>query len=85
MSGSDISAHKNEPIVASNEVRHWLAQNLGNTAIGPAAIWGRFNDFVADNYDALTARGYSPKDIEEQKIGELIGCMKDWLAANPNP
>jgi hypothetical protein len=84
LSGSDIAVHKNDPLSASNEVRNWLAQELGNATPGPAAIWARFNEFMADNYDALTARGYSQVDIVNQPIGELIVCMRDWLAANPD-
>jgi len=83
LSGSDIAVHRNDPTLASNEIRNWLAQELNNAAPGPAAVWARFNDFMADNYDALTARGYSPADIEVQPIGELIICMREWLAANP--
>ncbi len=80
LSGSDIAVHKNDPVSASNEVRNWLAQELGNTTPGPAAVWNHFNDFMADNYDALTARGYSPADVEAQPIGELIVCMREWLS-----
>ena len=79
LSGSDIAVHKNDPVSASNEVRNWLAQELGNTTPGPAAVWNHFNDFMADNYDLLTARGYSPADVEAQPIGELIVCMREWL------
>jgi hypothetical protein len=83
LSGSDISVHKNEPVVASDEVRNWLAQDLDNATPGPAAIWARFNEFMADNYDSLTARGYSTRDITNQPIRELISCMKEWLVSNP--
>lgn len=81
LSGSDIAAHRNDPLTASNEVRNWLAQGMGSTAPAPAAIWGKFTDFTADNYDTLIARGYSPSDIEAQPVGELIDCMRDWLTA----
>lgn len=84
LSGSDIGVHRNEPVSASTEVRNWLAQGLGNIVPGPAAVWARFTDFMADNYDALTARGYSTTDIASQPISELIGCMRDWLTANPH-
>lgn len=79
LSGSDIGVHKNEPVKASAEVRNWLAQDLGNETPGPAAVWARFNEFMADNYEALTERGYSSDDISDQPIGELIGCMRDWV------
>ena len=79
ISGSDIAMHRNEPVTACTEVRNWLAEELGNTTPGPTAIWARFNEFMADNYDALKGRGYSDKDVSEQPIGELIRCMKEWL------
>jgi hypothetical protein len=83
LSGSDIAMHKNEPVIACTEVRNWLAQELESTILGPTAIWARFNEFMADNYDALTERGYSDKDIAEQPISELIRCMKEWIASHP--
>ena len=83
LSGSDIAMHKNEPVIACTEVRNWLARELGNTTPGPTAVWARFNDFMAWNYDSLTARGYSDKDIADQPIDELIRCMKEWITANP--
>jgi hypothetical protein len=83
LSGSDIAVHKNEPITACSEVRNWLAQEMVNAPPGPTAIWGRFNDFTAANFDDLSTRGYSTKDIDDQPIGELMGCMREWLAANP--
>ena len=82
LSGSDIAVHKNEPVKACREVRNWLAQELGNETQGPAAVWARFNEFMADNYETLTARGYSDEDVSQQPIGELIGCMRDWVTAN---
>ncbi len=83
LSGSDIAVHKNEPVSANNEVRNWLAQVLGNTTAGPAAVWNKFNDFMADNYDLLKARGYSDADIIALPVSELIGCIRDWLTTNP--
>lgn len=83
LSGSDIGVHNSDPAKACGEVRNWLAQELGNATPGPTAVWGRFNEFMADNYDTLTARGYSRKDIEDQPIGELIGCMREWISDHP--
>jgi hypothetical protein len=82
LSGSDIGVHKNEPFVACAEVRNWLAQVLGNATPGPTAIWSRFTDFMADNYDKLSGRGYSDADIVAQPTGELIACMREWVAAH---
>jgi hypothetical protein len=83
ISGSDIAVHNNDPLIASNEVRNWLAQGLGNTIPGPAAVFNKFTDFTADNYDLLKARGYSDANIANLPVNELIACMRDWLAANP--
>ncbi len=83
LSGSDVAAHQNEPVTACNQVRNWLAQELVDAPLGPTAIWGRFTDFMADNFDDLTARGYSNKDIADLPIGELMDCMREWLAAHP--
>lgn len=79
LSGSDIAVHRNEPVNACSEVRNWLSQSLGNATPGPSAVWGRFNEFMSDNYVALIDRGYSSEDVEKQPIGELISCMKDWV------
>ena len=80
LSGSDIGVHKNEPVVACREVRNWLAQSLGNDVPGPTAVWARFTEFMADNYERLTSRGYSAEDVAEQPIGELLNCMREWIA-----
>lgn len=83
LSGSDIAVHNNDPIIASNEVRNWLAQGLGTAIPGPAAVFNKFTDFTADNYDRLKGRGYSDADIASQPISEVIECMRDWLKDNP--
>ena len=83
LSGSDIGVHKNEPVNACSEVRNWLAQELGTAAPGPSAVWGRFNEFMSDNYVGLTARGYSAEDVAKQPMGEVIGCMREWVEVNP--
>ncbi|MFL9584185.1 hypothetical protein [Stenotrophomonas sp. AB1(2024)] len=83
LSGSDIAVHRNEPEEVANQVRGWLAGQCRPKAPGPAKIWGAFNDFMAANYDALTARGFSRKDIENLAISELIDCMEEWVRENP--
>lgn len=83
LSGSDIAVHKNEAVTVCSEVRNWLAQELGNDTPGPSAVWGRFNEFMSDNYVALTGRGYSPSDVEAQPMGELIVCMRQWVDDHP--
>lgn len=85
LSGSDIAVHDNEPEVAAELVRNWLDNQAKLRAPGPAHIWGAFNDFMADNYDALIARGFSSKNIEKLPIAELITNMQDWVNAHPWP
>ena len=48
-------------------------------AAGPAEVWGRYNDFMADNYDLLKARGFSDQDMIKLPVDELIVCMQDWV------
>jgi hypothetical protein len=83
ISNSDIAVHNNQPINVVTEVRNWLNNEVKLRARGPSAVWGRFNDFMADNYDALSLRGYSGVDIEKLPVAELISCMQDWINTNP--
>lgn len=83
ISSFDIEAHNDRPVEVVSVVRNWLnnVAKLG-AAPGPAAVWGRFNDFMAANYDALKGRGFSDRDIRRLQINELIVCIKDWLGDN---
>lgn len=83
LSGSDIAVHKNDPLEALTEVRNWLATQAELRAPGPAAIWGRFTDFMADNYDTLKARGFSDANIQKLPVSELLPCIKEWVATHP--
>jgi hypothetical protein len=82
LSNSDIAVHYNQPANVVSEVRNWLNNEAKLRAPGPAEIWGRFNDFMADNYHALKSRGFSDLDIEKLPVSELIVCMQDWIAKN---
>lgn len=79
ISNSDIEAHNNEPERVVFHVRNWLNNEADLSAHGPSRIWGAFNEFMADNYDALTKRGFSRKDIYDLPINELIRYMKRWV------
>lgn len=79
LSNSDIAVHGNVPADVITEVRNWLNSHANLNAPGPSRVSGRFTDFMADNYDRLTLRGFSPRDIERLPINELIACMKEWL------
>ncbi|MES1955998.1 hypothetical protein SAHY_15512 [Salinisphaera hydrothermalis EPR70] len=80
VSGSDIEAHGNEPEDVVAIVRNWLNNEADLHADGPAAIWGAFTDFMADNYDELKARGFSGRDIERLPVNELTRYMEQWIA-----
>lgn len=83
VSGSDIEVHKNEPEEIVTVVRDWLNHEAQLHADGPSAIWGAFNDFMAENYDELIRRGFSSKNIERLPVNELMRHMKQWVAARP--
>jgi hypothetical protein len=80
LSGCDVETHDNTPIQVVAAVRKWLRNACGLTAPGAAKIWGDFNDFMADNYDALKAEGFSDTDIEALAIPELVERIEDWLS-----
>jgi hypothetical protein len=64
-------------------VRNWLTDAAEiEHAPGANAIWVRFNEFNAFNYDDLTDRGHSPADVDAQTIPDLIRSMRRWCAAN---
>lgn len=79
LSGSDIAVHGNKPLAVVTEVRNWLSNAARLNAPGPAEVWGRFTDFMADNYDVLTRRGFSHDDIERLPIAELMTGIDSWL------
>lgn len=85
LSNSDIAAHNNKPVEACKAVRNWLSVEAAIRAPGPTAIWARFTDFMADNYDVLKARAYSDEDIERLPVVELIPCIKEWVLSHPRP
>lgn len=82
LSGADIENHKNEPYRIIGCVRNWLKNVHLADAVGASKIAGAFSDFMACNYDALTAKGFSPGDIELLPISELVECMERWAATN---
>ena len=82
LSGSDVAVHQNEAEEVVLEVRNWLNSTCGLTADGPSRIWGAFNDFMGDNYDELTRRGFSKRDIERLPVAELMRSMKEWVREN---
>jgi hypothetical protein len=83
LSNSDIAVHGNEPARVVTEVRNWLNTEGKLAARGPSSVWGRFNEFMADNFGALVRRGFSGTDIERLPVAELIDCMQEWVSGNP--
>jgi hypothetical protein len=82
LSGSDIESHGDDPEEAVTVVRNWLNHEAGLRSPGPARVWGAFTDFMADNFDELTARGFSARDIERLPVKELMRHMKAWVSAD---
>jgi hypothetical protein len=78
LSNSDIAAHGDDPARACAEVRNWLNNELRLQAPGPTAVWSEFNDFMAENYDQMRARGYSESDVKRLPIPELVTAMQTW-------
>lgn len=64
LSNSDIAVHSNQPVKVIAAVRDWLNNEAALRAVGPTKVWSRFNDFMADNYVALKARGFSDEDVD---------------------
>ena len=81
VSGLDIDVHDNEPEEIVAVVRNWLNHEAQLQADGPAAVWGAFTDFMADNYDDLIARGFSSRDVERLPVNELMRYMEQWITA----
>lgn len=81
LSNSDIAVHNDNPELALTEVRNWLNAQAGLRTEGPAAVWGKFLDFMTANYVKLQARGFSDENIENLPVNELITCMQDWIAS----
>jgi hypothetical protein len=82
LSGSDISAHNNNPQEAVAVVRAWLVSLCRPNAVGTRKIWKSFGNFMAENRTLLKARGFSNREIQDLAIPELIQCMMQWTARN---
>jgi hypothetical protein len=82
LAGADIACHDDEPYKVIGVVRGWLKNVCLDHAAGPALISSAFTDFMAHNFDALTQAGFSPRDIEELPVGELIERMETWVASS---
>lgn len=82
LSGSDIECHYDEPYKVIGVVRNWLKSVCLTRAAGPARIEAAFTQFMTEDYNALTAEGFSSSDIALIPIGELMDRMYAWAARN---
>ena len=83
LSNSDIAAHGDDPLQAFTAVRDWLDQEARLDADGPARLWDQFTDFMADNDEALLARGFSRRNIDALPLSSLMRSMEAWIEAHP--
>jgi len=82
LAGSDIRSHAGEAIEAVEQVRNWFAEKLPGETPGPSLIWGRYNDFLGDNFLRLTDRGFNERQIERIPIAEFMDDIDRWLQTN---
>lgn len=82
LAGTDFGAHADEPEEVVAVVRDWLCSDADCDLPGPSRVWGAFLDFMAWDFDRLTADGYSKRDIERLPTMELLAHMSDWVASN---
>jgi hypothetical protein len=79
LAGSDIAVHGGSPETLVTEVRNWLSSIASLQAPGPARVWTAFLEFMSENYDDLTAQGFSDRDIEALPIDELLRCLSSTM------
>ena len=81
ISNCDIGAHNDDLEEVVGVVRDWLNNQAQSKLPGRSRIWDLFNEFMADDYDALTAQGWSDSAIRRLPVPELIAHMRTWLEA----
>ena len=82
LAGSDIECHHDEPYKVIGVIRNWLKSVCLTSAPGPARIETAFTDFMTEDYNALTAEGFSSADIASIPVGELMTRMYAWVGRN---
>jgi hypothetical protein len=82
LSNSDIAVHRNEPEVLVEEIRNWFSSEVDFQADSASKIWGAFLDFMKENYDELTDKGFSKENIENLPMLEFIKHIQSWLEKN---
>lgn len=83
LANSDIVAHADSPEMAARHVRNWLNNEAKLRAPGATRIWGRFIDFMTDNFKRLIdQQHYSPEEANNLTIPELLHDMEEWTKLN---
>jgi hypothetical protein len=79
LAGSDIVVHRDRPAELVTAVRNWLNGHLKKTFPGPAKVFNAYTEFVVFNYEDLSRRGFSRRNIQNLPIPELMDCMTRWV------
>jgi len=80
ISGQDISAHDNDPVVLVKMVRDWLYKvKRGNKPVAYTIIWDLYNEFVFDFDKDMRAEKMDPDKMWEIPFSELIALMTSWI------
>lgn len=82
LAGTDLGVHADDPEEVVAVVRDWLCSEADCDLPGPSQIWGAFLDFMAWDFDRLTADGYSKRDIDRRPTMELLAAMQEWIGSN---
>jgi hypothetical protein len=83
ISGHDIMAHNDEPVLAMKSVRDWLKPTAPNIPLH-LIIWDDYNEFRLENGKYLERIGYDPDDMKSLPIADLIFLMGKWIRENRN-
>jgi hypothetical protein len=82
LSNSDIKSHNNDPETLVFQVRNWFTE-LGLRNVPSATkIWERFNEFMADFFEARERDGYQDRDLEFMPVPEYMDFVKEWITEN---
>jgi hypothetical protein len=87
LAGADIKSHGDDPIRLIEVVRNWLVQEAAGSPRPTSEIRIRFNEFMADDFEALVRDGYRQRDINRRPMNELKTAMDAWIKrrrAGPN-
>lgn len=84
ISGVDIQYHNNDPQAMVKSIRHWFVANAGlRRSPSPQEIWFKSTDFNAEYVLFARSKGYSPSEMYDIPISELIDMIKNYLSDRP--